>query len=295
MDGFSGLGAWFNTGKMITDEQAAMLANEKSGLANTYQNLINQRYGQETPYQLQKLLEENAKINLENQRNRGTLESDIETKKSSNSLTIDQNKTKQSIERNKMLIQAYSEGGKVGLFQKAKELGVSKDFFDNVINAPNTGEALTQNLQKLAARLAITPENTQAQNLQKLKEVSDLEKQRLANSGALAVAKQQGINQETTANIRAEKPATPPGTDKIYAALLQKMASGQELTADEYSALEHIARLRAAGKQQDVTIDPTTKNMTTTGQTGNILPGQKQTVPTGQTKSGNKYKIERTN
>lgn len=269
MDNFSGLASFFNAGKGMQEERTRDLSNENQGLMNLYQQLYNQRYGQETPLTLQKLMEANRESKMKNDITSRTMETGIGKTNASNEASISSDKVKEGLSRNDILIQAYSDGGKAELSRKAKELGVSQEFFDNVINTPNPGQALTQNRLQLMNRLAITPENIQAQNIKEADIVGDIEKTKEAGKWALEAAKQRGADMITAKGTGTGGTKPSKTAEETMQRLLEKQMSGETLTEAEMNAFREAAA--QFNRKTDVKVQP-----------GLTIPPQEGLVPKPQ-------------
>lgn len=267
MDNFSGLGSFLNAQKGIQLGEQQTLQNENQGLMNLYQQLQNQRYGQETPLTLQKLMEANRESKMKNDITSRTMETGIGKTNAANEASISSDKVKEGLSRNDMLIQAYTSGGKPELTRKAKELGVSQEFFDNVINTPNPGETLTQNRRQLAERLALTPEQAQSEQKEALKSVYDLKKQELANQGMIEAAKQRGADMITAKGIGAGGDKPPKTAEEGLLRQIAALEASGEITHEQAQA----ERAAIFNRKTDVKVQP-----------GVTLPGGGGLIPKPQ-------------
>lgn len=255
MDFTSGIGALH---QILKDRQALEqgdLNMDTTVLQNQYNQLRNNRYGQETPLTLEKILLENQSTDLANKLKRGTLDTDISSKRASNQKDELVSKTKASIERNNLLIEAYTTGGKPELVRRAKELGVAQDFFDNVINAPNTGEALAKNRELLMQRLARTPETLAEESKKQMDAAYEKDREAIRHNYRMEEIEAQGKNALSVADRRAEagnkvdKPAKT-AEEAMLREIARKEASGEFSHEEAQLERSKVFNARNAAKVQ---------------------------------------------
>lgn len=169
---------------------------------------------------------------------------------------------------------------KLILERTAKELGWNQNDISYLVNHANPDGVLQHAKQKLTINMSNTPEQLNAIQKENTKGEWGVKERNASGEWALKAAQAAAESRKEVAGMKAST-TNAPGTDKVFAALSQKIANGDELTPNEWAAMENIARLKAAGQQQANIIDPATGKLIQKGAGAPILnQPTKTTAPT---------------
>jgi hypothetical protein len=257
------------------------LDNERANLANLFQQLQNERYQQNTPYDVQQQAGLAARqpgltqqLNLQNQAAQQGIDFTGATQPGKIQATNQENKSKfssdylkEQLSKTDNYISAYQQGGAPAFIQAAQALGTPEEKIMEMIQSGDVLGSLKKHRDVTTQMLAETPEmiqnerklsqtHTQAMELAKMNNAAALERARLVADAAM---------QRQTAKGTSSKPMS---SDQAYAAWLDQQV--EEGNIDPAMKGEMLARFKAASAQQQPAL--VGGQIGTQGQAGNILP-----------------------